>query len=851
MVLESGLPSSKNRKIIGKVVNSPSRQTLAKQEFSTTMNYYNIPEMDNDKGTLWRELIGIFLISFAVLLFEITITKIAEYSLWSNYAFLVISIAMFGLGLSGVILTRWPDILKVDNGLFFGGNALCCALTIWLGFLAFNNFPVHLPDAPDGWVKEIVNLSALFLTLSLPFLFFGFIISGLFEKKGDRAGIYYCVDLVGAGLGCLALMALIQYIAPQGLVLLSVLLAVITVPLFFFSSRYCNRFLTVLMSFMVLGAMAAGVYWIPKASTMLPLEVHAQKRTYKRDLHGGKIEATNWSALSRVDVAPLQKNAKRVWISGGVNESSIIKFDGDYEAIRAKRDENLIRAAQIIHYQAFPFVMKNDPTVCMIGTSGGADSLYALSLGAKHVVGVEMDPGVASMVLEKYHDYAGGLFTDGEYSEMVIDEGRSYLRRTERKFDIIQQINNFTPIAFMNGALNLSETYLLTVESFQDFYDHLTDDGMLSISRYGSIRMLSNGVEMFRRMGVPPEEYAKHFLVVEGPVPVIPTFIMKKSAFTREEIEKFEQWYYSYGKRRSILYAPFIESPENLYSLIATAEDPTDLYTLGAFNFEPTTDNKPFFNHMKTIGLKDGDRNSLALLPDEVKHIEPRGVIDNRIPKGDVPPVAVLLIAFALSSVFFGLPMFSKSELRASLRSERKALAYFACLGMGFIFVEICLIQRFVLFLGQPVYSISIVLFSILISAGLGSLVSNRFAPSKRNIICLLLTVSVIILIMHFTIPLLSAMFIGYSLFARMAIALGFLSFAGFFMGMPMPFAIRFLKENRRSIISWGWATNGYFSVLGSALTILIATNFGFNTVFYLAAILYCIAPFFLVRDPA
>lgn len=815
-------------------------------------NNDNSGTIPNTSGwPLFRELAGIFFVSFAVLLFEITATKIVEYSLWSNYAFLIIGIAMFGLGLSGVLLTRWPGILKADTGLFFAANALCCGLAIWFGYLGLNAFPVHLPDAPNGWITELLNLTALFLTLSLPFLFFGLIISAIFEKKGSQAGIYYCVDLVGAGLGCLALMVLIEYIAPQGLVLLSVLLALVAVPLFFLSSKHCNKGLAWLVTGVTFAALVGGIYLIPSISELVPITVHVHKRAYKLDLENNKIEATRWSALSRVDVAPLNKGAKRVWISGGVNESSIIKFDGDFEKLRAKREKNLERACQVIHYQAFPFLFKKDPTVCMIGTSGGADSLFALSLGAKHVVGIEMDPGVASMVLEKYHDYAGGLFTDGKYSELVIDEGRSYLRRTDRKFDIIQQINNFTPIAFMNGALNLSETYLLTVESFQDFYDHLTDDGILSISRYGSIRMLSNAVEMFRRMGVPPEEYSKHFLVVEGPVPVIPTFLMKKSPFTEEEVVAFRDWYDTYGKRRNILYAPYLGTPENLYYKLATSQDPSEFYKLGAFDFSPATDSKPFFNHIKTIGKRDVRRDQIALLPKEVLHIEPQGVLGGRIPRGDIPPLAVLFIAFALSSVFFGLPMLSKKELRKSLKSERAALVYFACLGIGFISIEICLIQRFVLFLGQPVYSISIVLCSLLIAAGLGSLVSNRFQPSRKNIITLLLALSALILGMHVAIPWLSDTFIGYSLVIRMGIALTFLSMMGFLMGMPMPVGIRYLKEKKRSIISWGWATNGYFSVIGSALTILIATSFGFDIIFYLSALCYAVAPFFLVREPA
>lgn len=802
-----------------------------------------------DGRLLWKELLGVFLVSFSVMLFQITATKIIEYSLWANYAFLIISTAMFGIGLSGVVMTRWPGIMKLDTGLFFALNSFCCGVTIWLAFLGMNAIPLHLPGAPDGWGMELSNLGLLFLVLSLPYLFFGFIISGLFEKKGQKAGIYYFADLVGAGLGCLALMAFIKYLAPQGLVMLSVVLAVAATPLFFSSSRFAaNKIALGVACAVAFTAIAGGVYLVPTVQDIIPITVHVGKRTYKQDLENNRIEAMSWSPLSRVDIAKMSEWSKRVWIAGGVNESSIIKFNGDFEALRARRAETLKAAQKVINYQAYPHFFKKNHTVCMIGTSGGADSLYALSLGARHVVGVEMDPGVAAMVTQRYREYAGGLFTDGKYSELVVDEGRSYLRRTDRKFDVIQQVNNFTPIAFMNGALNLSETYLLTVESFKDFYDHLTDDGILSISRYGSYKLLANGVEMFHRMGVGPEEYAKHFMIVEGPQWVIPTMLMKKSAFTEDEVKAFRDWFYALGKRRQILYAPYIDTPDNFYSRVATLPDPSSMYRLGAFDLSPATDNKPFFNHVKILGMKDVDRNAVLYLPEELKHIEAYNILKNRLPPGDIPVLAVLGIAFILASVFFGLPMLTGRELRASLKTERRALAYFACLGMGFIFVEVCLIQRFVLFLGQPVYSISIVLCSILLSAGVGSLLSERIRPVRNNIITLLLVLAMTVLIMNYSIPWLSENFIQHSLPVRMAVTFVFISVCGLLMGMPMPIAIRYLKLQKRSIISWGWAINGYFSVIGSALTILVAINFGFRTVFYFAALCYAVAPFFLIR---
>ena len=769
----------------------------------------------DSKNVFWNELLGIFLLSLAVLLFQVTTTKIIEYSMWANYAFLIICTAMFGIGVSGVIITRWPQLLQVSTGTFFSCCAFASGIFIAVAFVTINNVPIHLPSTPNGLSKEILNLSIVFVALGIPFLFFGFIISTIFEKKGGRAGLYYSVDLIGASIGCLVLLALIKHIAPQGLILLSIIVSFVAGFIFLFSHN--GRILQIAPVLGVLITIIIGLAFIPKIKESIPLNVHVEKRSYTRDLQKNRIEATNWSPLSRVDVAKMSSWQKRVWIAGGVNESSIIKFDGDFEKARKRRDEVLEKSLQSINYQAFPHFFKNNHTVCMIGTSGGNDSLFALYMGARNVVGVEMDPGVASMVIDTYRDYAGGLFTDGKYSELAIDEGRSYLRRTDRKFDVIQQVNNFTPIAFMNGALNLSETYLLTVESFKDFYEHLSDDGILSISRYGSFKLLTTAIGMFRKMGLKPEEYSKHLMVIEGPRPIIPTLLMKKSAFTEEEVTSFRDWFYRMGKRRSILYAPYIDTPENYYSAVVTAEDPASYYHIGAFDLSPSTDNRPFFNHIKTLGIKDTPALANPLLPDEIRSIEPRNVFHDRIPRGDIPVISVLLIAFLMSSVFFILPMFTKKELRDNLKSERRTLVYFACLGLGFIFVEICLIQRLVLFLGHPVYSISAVLSSLLLSAGIGSLVSQRISSTRKSLYVLLIAIGVIIVAMHLTLPLLSEVFVKHSIVVRMCVAIIYIAVSGFFMGMPMPLGIRYLNKHDRNVVSWGWATNGYFSVIGSA----------------------------------
>ena len=810
---------------------------------------------NNQKEYRIAELAALFLAAGASLLYEVSLTKIFAFSVWSNYAYMVISTAMFGMGMSGVILTRWSSLLKIAPDRFLSVSAFLSGITMLTGFLVVNYVPIHLPDAPDNrWGKELVNVAIVFISLGIPFAFFGFIISYLLEQRSKFANIYYCADLLGAGLGSFLLVLLIPSLEPQGLVVMCMLSSFLAAALFLLSSgslTNAKRAISVISTIIVV---VGAVFLMPKASKVVSLRVHVEKRTFHKDLAAGRIEATRWSALSRIDIAPLGAKRKRVWIDGGMNESSIVRFDGDYEALRIQRDKTLKSASGNLDYKALPHISKKNHTVCMIGTSGGEDSVFALQCGARKVVGIEMDPGITTMVTEDYREFAGGLFTDDDYTELIVDEGRSYLRRTDRKFDVIQQVNNFTPVAFANGALNLSESYLLTVESFREFYDHLTDDGILAISRYNSIRSLSIAVEMFRRMGMKPEEYSKHLFVCEDPRPEINSFMLKRSPFTPEEIDALFDFF---GENYRILYSPYRENElpsldDNLYYLMATSEDPSKYWSVGPFDFSPPTDNKPFFNHTKFLGVRDKGLDELTLLPRETREVEGRdrnkNKVGRRVPKGDLPPLIILVEALLLSSVFFGVPMMTHKELRASLKKNRRVLGYFACLGVAFIFIEICLMQRLVLFLGAPVYSISTVLCSLLIFAGLGSLVSGKITPRLRNIRILLLLVAAVVLAMHFLMPVLTHLCLGYGLSVRILAALFFTGGAGFLMGMPMPTGIRFLKESGRDVVPWAWAINGYFTVIGSALSVLLATNFGFAFVFIAATAIYAIAPFFFPK---
>ncbi len=156
--------------------------------------------------------------------------------------------------------------------------------------------------------------------------------------------------------------------------------------------------------------------------------------------------------------------------------------------------------------------------------------------------------------------------------------------------------------------------------------------------------------------------------------------------------------------------------------------------------------------------------------------------------------------------------------------------------------------QRLVLFLGTPVYSISVVLGGLLIFAGLGSLLASRFQPTKRTVFTILWATSIMIVLLHFAIPIITDMFLGLKFSGRLGVSICMTAVAGLLMGMPLPIGIRFLKDQELNVIPWAWAINGYFTVIGTAMTVILAVNFGFAFVFMTAAIIYFIAPFFFAK---
>ncbi|MCX6358050.1 MAG: hypothetical protein NT045_09315 [Candidatus Aureabacteria bacterium] len=508
-----------------------------------------------------------------------------------------------------------------------------------------------------------------------------------------------------------------------------------------------------------------------------------------------------------------------LWIDGGTNESILIPFSGDFST-------GFDKEAWGRRKSAFVYQIRDPGNVVIIGPAGSHEVVTAAGFGAKKVTGVEMDPLVVRVVTKEYARYIGSPY-EKPAIRMVNQEGRSYLESSRETFDIIQQINNFTPVAMASGALNVSETYLVTVEAFRLYLNRLSPGGIIDLRRHGDIRVASVAMEALRQEGV--REPWLHIVILDDQT------LIKKTPWTGAELAAIrrlaEKW------KRAFRFIPdAVLDPASWYDGFLRSSHPEQWYHRDVANLAPSTDDWPFINHYVSWGkTKDPKLPRTIAWYNRMKYFR-------RIPHGDFILLCILAEAAALSSLFLLLPMICGRREHLT-RGAAPALVYFGCLGIGFVFVELCLMQRLTLLLGHPSLSLAVVMASLLIFAGIGSLLSRKlFAPAPSRL-RLIILVNIAILILG-AIFLQGIVRTGMSLgeWGRIGVAIAITAAHGLFLGMPFPVALRIMSGDMDRMIPWGWAINAYATVVGSVLSVMAAMWLGFTWVYLFAAGAYLLA---------
>lgn len=763
---------------------------------------------------------GIFLTSSAVLLFELALTRIFAVVLWAHLAFMVIGNALFGFGLSGVYLA----VRRRSSRLNLGALCACMSAAMVASYLVVLHVPFRMWQT--GVFSNYLYLAVWYIALVVPFFFAGLVIAELLRGYPRAANRLYGVDLLGAAAGSLLLIPLLPLVAGEGVVMAAALIGLCASFMF---SRGRTRALLALAAVAVLAL-------IPRADRLMPVKLHQQKRLFNRALDNKLIMATRWSALSRVDIARHYKGLRAIWIDGGTNESVIYRLKGDLDTLPPWNHGSV----------GLPYQLKEgtQPNVLIIGPSGGKEVIFALTHGAGRIDAVELDPSIVEFVNRpKLAKFMGGLYQHPRV-RLVNDEGRAFMRRQQAEsYDVIQFVNNYTPVAIGSGALNLTETFLLTKEAIREYWDRLKPDGILALHRGTTLRVALTIVDTLRDLGI--EDPQNYLMIVNGEWAYFQGILLKKGRWTKEEeaaVDRYIQGVRPYTGR-TFLWNPFDPQRDNLFGrlLQASAAEVRGFYTSLGLNLEPATDDKPFMEHYLQFGAKALDPG----VPEEFKTFDKqkwRGIV----PRGDFPYVMILVESALLALLFVGLPLVLRA--RKSLRAKGfwGYAAYYSALGFGFIVVEICLMKRYVLFLGNPVYSLTTILVVLLLGAGCGSIASEKLVVRpRRGIAAVIGLIAAALALEAWCAPWLFQTFLHLTFTGRLAVAAAMLFPLGFLMGMPFALGLRLIseqhadEEERRRLMAWAWGLNGYTTVIGSAATVFVALQVGFRGALLLGILAY------------
>ena len=794
---------------------------------------------------------GVLLTTLVTLALEIVLTRIFSVTMWYHFAFLTISIALMGSAAAGVMVYLRPQWLA-DTAVhrWLGYTTIALTLAIPLCLLLYLRIPsvsIMMNRTEALTAVEILYLALIYILLSIPFFLSGMVISLALARWAKSAGRIYWADLTGAAIGCLVSVAALQRLGGVNAVLaLAVIMGVAA--LVFNAERPFRqpRFWAAIGALLVTGTLLAtnlNTPWV-------------QIRVSKGEAAEPNVIYERWNAHSRVTVyepAPYPffwaisgpKWEETIQNGGQFHHSLLLidavagtpiqQFDGDFNQVSFLRNDLTALAYHLI----------DRPETLVIGPGGGRDVLTALVSGAPMVTAVEVNPAIVEAVKGQFAAFAGHLYDRPDVNVQIAD-ARGFIERSQDRYDVIQASLIDTWAAGGSGAFALSENSLYTREAFQTYYDHLSDRGMATVSRWylpdrpaETLRLVSTAMAGWQAAGVSnPQQHIAviaHFTAMaqtEG----LSTTLLKRTPFTPEEVAALQEAAESLGY--TVLYAPGLTPFEEVGQFI-TNPDHAAFVASYPLDISPATDDRPFFFNLVLFGdLLDPSLSGSGVYRTSMESI--------------YILMAVLAVSFVLALLFVLLPLAVSTQRQGLKRPSSWLLGYVGALGLAFMLVEIPTIQRLTVYLGRPVYSLTMVLFSLLLFSGLGSLWSSTWATNERipGQMHRLLPVLIVVLIFHAIVSgwILHAT-IGWSLLLRIGLAVVLLGFLGFFMGIPFPVGIRWAGRQESGGVPWLWAINGVMSVMGSALATALAIHVGFEVTLVLATAVYGLAGIFLFRE--
>ncbi len=771
--------------------------------------------MKSEPGGWGRVYGGVALTSLATLLFELSLTRIFSVVFYYHFAFLAISIALFGLGTGGVLSYLLPpsrdrQFSKLSWLSMLNSLLVCLALAVVL----------LQKSGASNW-----SLALVYFTTALPFCGAGVILSSAISETIERVDRVYFFDLLGAAGGCLLLVPLLNYLGGPGTILAAAVLFAAAGAIWRRAGGTVERRLS--------------IGWATALLVCLVFNAHGHfiDVRYAKGLPLKNEMFVQWNSFSRVAVAREAAGGGTIVIDADAS-TGIAALDIDKYS---KADQKKISARD---GPGLAYVLRPGAKTLVIGPGGGWDVLRSLASGSRDITGVEINPIIATTIMrEKFPHLSFNLYRRPEV-HITIEDGRSFVRRSKTQYDVIQATLVDTWAATAAGAFALSENNLYTTDAFRDYLQHLTPEGVLAFSRWGfdppreSLRLVSLVIEALLEMG--ESRPWQHVMVAregETTVGALDTIIVGRRAFTPDDIEAAERA--MTNADMIITYLPD-RKINNEFTRLLRSPDPEQFEADYPFDISPVDDNRPFFFY--TVQPRD--------LWDYLANAS-KVQVDYKINRAVPLLFGMMAVSLLATAIILVLPPILLGARLPSRRGVRTFLLYFLLIGAGYILVEVALIQRFVLFLGHPTYALTVVIFSMLVSSGVGSYSSRRAIGGDpvrwmKALGSIVLLVAVLALVTSFT---LSAA-VGLPLWLKVAITILLIAPAGFAMGMAFPTGLDQLERWNKPSVRWAWSINAASSVLGSVGALVSAIYTGLFQTMLLGGVFYAGALLVVARRP-
>ncbi|MCL5072443.1 MAG: hypothetical protein M1308_16360 [Actinobacteria bacterium] len=766
-----------------------------------------------------RLFLAIFIISAASLSFEIIITRISSIVFTFNYAFILVSLAILGLGCGGIfafykLRTQETKILKnIYNILSFYGSLFALSTAIFI--VLITSLPFFIYSIP------------FFIISFIPFFFVGFLLAIIFRAMPQESFKIYAFDLLGASAGVIFVILALKRFGGVTIVLFISVLGLIASFLFLKRDNLRRGSLKIFIT-------AAGVALFcivllaANISSGFPGEIPTRNDPLKElssalNDYNSEIIDSRWSTFGRVDLVKFLDDDKRMYLFiDGAAGTQMLKFDGNIE----NTYDNMGFLGNHLT-GAFPFLLLKENeknNMLIIGPGGGREVLLGLVNKVGNITAVEVNKDFVEIVKD-YRDYNGGIYTDFKNVDVVVKEGRDFIRNTNDKFDIIMLTLPVTKSSRSIEGYALTENYLLTAESIKDYFSHLTEEGRMIVVLHNSaetMRFVTTSLEALERMGLDKTAAMERIYAVGEEM--MPLVVLKKNPFTIEESNEIHDLMHGLRLDTAQTYIPHIEQQfqnvkhedgaimthymfnNSLVDLSKGKINTKDLVKSVYFNINPATDDRPFF-----FDNQPGIPNNL---------------------------VSLLLFA-ALVNLCVILPTL---KFRKAQKNFIKIMSLFLFLGAGFMMIEISFFQKLTFYLGSPTISLAVILTSLLAGMGIGSFASRKIY-NGQNIKKLVLSGFLVFIIatgLFFTIPFIMNGFGQINILNKSILTSLLLIPLGFILGIPFPTGINLTKEmGFENSVPWLYGINGTMSVMGSVLALTISTTLGFTASLILGTLCY------------